>query len=161
MVNQTIHQIDLLQWLMGPVEELYGYWDNFNHPTVEVDDTAVAVLRFKSGAIGQFLVSNSQKPGFYGKIHIHGSNGASIGAQTEGGSPFVAGVTSAVDPAINDIWTIPAEEHKLPEWQAADRQFSTDHDPMTYFHQLQIEDFLQSILEQREPMVNGEEAANR
>ena len=67
MVNQTIHQLDLLQWLMGPIDELCGYWDNFNHPTVEVEDTAMAVMRFKSGAVGQFFVSNSQKPGILWK----------------------------------------------------------------------------------------------
>jgi UDP-N-acetyl-2-amino-2-deoxyglucuronate dehydrogenase len=158
MVNQTIHQLDLLQWLMGPVDELYGYWDNFNHPTVEVDDTAIAVMRFRNGAVGQFLVSNSQKPGFYGKIHIHGSSGASVGAQVEGGSPFIAGVTSQVDPPMNDMWTIPGEEKMLSQWNEEDLQFARQHDIMTYFHHLQIEDFLKSILEDRDPMVTGEEA---
>ena len=93
LVNQTPHQLDLFQWLMGPIDELFGYWDNLNHPYVEIEDTAVAVVRFKSGALGQILVSNSQKPGLYGKVHIHGSTGASVGAQTEGGSPFISGVT--------------------------------------------------------------------
>jgi UDP-N-acetyl-2-amino-2-deoxyglucuronate dehydrogenase len=157
MVNQTVHQLDLLQWMMGPIEELFGYWDNFNHPTTEIEDTAAATIRFKSGAIGQFLVSNSQNPGLYGKIHIHGSNGASIGAQTEGGSVFVSGVTSVVDPPINDLWTIPGEEQLLEKWQAEDQQFALDHDPMTYYHKLQIEDFLQAIIDQREPFLNGEE----
>lgn len=158
MVNQTVHQLDLFQWFMGPIEALFGFWDNFNHPTVEVEDTAIAVARFKSGAIGQFLVSNSQKPGFYGKIHIHGSNGASIGAQTEGGSPFIAGMTAKVEPPINDIWTIPGEEHLLPVWQEEDRKFAAENDPMTYFHRLQIQDMLDAILEDREPAINGEEA---
>ena len=158
MVNQTIHQLDLLQWLMGPIDELYGYWDNFNHPTVEVEDTAVAVMRFKNGAVGQFLVSNSQKPGFYGKIHVHGSSGASVGAQVEGGSPFIAGVTSKVDPPINDIWTIPGEEQFLHKWNEEDRQFAGQHDIMTYFHHHQIEDFINSIIEDRDPMITGEEA---
>ena len=157
MVNQTVHQLDLLQWLMGPIEELFGYWDNLNHPSIEVEDTAVAVLRFKSGALGQFLVSNSQKPGFYGKIHIHGSNGASVGAQTEGGSPFIAGVTSAVEPPIQDVWTVPGEEHLLPVYQAEDRQLATTYDPLSWYHQVQIEDFLNALLEDREPLVNGED----
>jgi len=158
MVNQTVHQLDLLQWLMGPIDELFGYWDNFNHPTVEVEDTAIAVIRFKSGALGQFLVSNSQKPGFYGKIHIHGSNGASVGAQPEGGSPFIAGMTTQVDPPINDIWTVPGEEHLLAMWQEEDRKFASENDPMTYYHRLQIEDMLNAILDDREPAINGEEA---
>jgi len=157
LVNQTVHQLDVFQWLMGPIDELFGYWDNFNHPYIEVEDTAIAVVKFKSGALGQILVSNSQKPGFYGKIHIHGSNGASVGAQTEGGSPFVAGVTTEVDPPINDIWTIPGEEDALQSWQAADRQFASDNDPMSYYHTLQIADMLNAVLEGREPLVNGVE----
>ena len=76
LLTQTTHQLDLFQWFMGPIEELFGYWANLNHPTIEVEDTAVAVVRFKSGALGSVLVSNSQKPGFYGKIHVHGENGA-------------------------------------------------------------------------------------
>ena len=158
LVNQTIHQLDLLLWLMGPIDELFGYWDNFNHPYIEVDDTAAAVMRFKSGAIGQILVSNSQKPGLYGKIHIHGSNGASVGAQTEGGSPFVAGLTTEVDPPMNDMWTVPGEEEKLKIWQEEDRQRAAEIDTMTFYHRLQIEDFIQSILEDRQPSVPGVEA---
>ena len=157
LINQTVHQIDVFQWLMGPVVELSGYWDNLNHPYIEVEDTAVAILRFKNGGLGTLLVSNSQKPGFYGKIHIHGTNGASVGAQTEGGSSFVAGVTSAVEPPYNDIWTVPGEEALLPGWQAEDRSFYQTHDVMLYHHTLQIEDFLKAILENREPMVTGEE----
>lgn len=157
MVNQTVHQLDLLQWLMGPIDELFGRWDNMNHPYIEVEDTAAAVIHFESGALATFLVSNSQNPGLYGKIHIHGSNGASIGVQTEGGSPFIAGVTTDVDPPINDIWTIPGEAHMLPRWQEEDRAFAATHDVMTYYHRLQIEDFLQAIIQDREPMVNGEE----
>jgi predicted dehydrogenase len=157
MVNQTVHQLDLLQWLMGPIDELFGYWENLNHPYIEVEDTAVAVIRFKSGALGSVLVSNSQKPGFYGKIHIHGSNGASVGAQTEGGSPFIAGVTTAVEPPINDIWTVPGEERCLPAWQAEDRKAASQIDVMTHYHQRQIEDFLDAIAQDREPLVDGDE----
>ena len=157
LVNQTVHQLDVFQWLMGPIDELFGYWDNFNHPYIDVEDTAVALIRFKSGAIGQILVSNSMKPGFYGKIHVHGSNGASVGVQTEGGSPFVAGVTTAVEPPFNDVWTVPGEESLLPTWQAEDRQFAQDHDTMSYFHYLQIEDMLDAILQGREPLVTGDE----
>lgn len=158
LVNQTVHQLDLLQWLMGPISELFGYWDNLNHPYIEVEDTAIAVLRFKSGALGQILVSNSQKPGFYGKLHIHGSLGSSIGAQTEGGSPFVAGVTTEVEAPFNDIWTVSGEEGLLARWQDEDRKDAQTHNPMTYYHSKQIEDFLKAVLMDREPVVNGEEA---
>ena len=38
-----------MQWLMGEVEEVTGYWANLNHPEIEVEDTAVAALRFRGG----------------------------------------------------------------------------------------------------------------
>jgi predicted dehydrogenase len=142
---------------MGPIEELFGYWDNLNHPYVEVEDTAVAVVRFRNGGLGTILVSNSQKPGFYGKIHIHGENGASVGVQTDGGSPFVSGVTQFVDPPFNDVWTVPGEEELAAGWQTADEQRCRDVDIMTHYHRLQIQDFLNSIHEEREPAITGEE----
>ena len=146
------------QWIMGPIEELYGYWDNLNHPYVEVEDTAVAVIRFRSGALGSVVLSNSQKPGLYGRLHVHGSTGASVGVQTEGGSAFVSGVTTDVEPPVNDLWTIPGEEHLLPPWQEEDRAVGSQSiDVMTHYHRLQIEDFLDAILHDREPMVDGHE----
>jgi predicted dehydrogenase len=157
MVTQTTHQVDLLQWFMGPVEELFGYWSNLNHSTIEVEDTAVAVLRFKGGALGMILLSNSQKPGFYGRIHVHGETGASVGVQTDGGSPFVSGVTKAVEPPVNDVWTVPGEGHLLARWQAEDRERCKRIDVMSHYHKLQIRDFLQAILEDRDPVVTGRE----
>jgi predicted dehydrogenase len=157
LVNQTSHQLDLFQWLMGPPEELFGYWDNLSHPYIEVEDTAVVVLRFKNGALGNIVVSNSQNPGLYGNIHIHGSNGASIGVQTDGGSMFISGVTTKVDPPMNDLWTVPGEAELLPQWQADDRGRADEIDIMSHYHQLSVQDFLHAILEDRPPMVPGEE----
>ncbi|MCL5996051.1 MAG: Gfo/Idh/MocA family oxidoreductase [Chloroflexi bacterium] len=157
LLTQTTHQLDLFQWLMGPIAEVFGYWANLNHPYIEVEDTAVAVLRFYNGALGTLLVSNAQKPGFYGRIHIHGQNGASVGVQTDGGSPFISGVTKSVDPPINDVWTIPGEEHFLKARQAEDEVRCQTLDVMTHYHKRQIQNFLQSILMQREPMVTGRE----
>lgn len=157
MLTQTTHQIDLFQWLMGPIDELFGYWGNLNHPYIEVEDTAIAVVRFTSGALGTILLSNSQKPGLYARIHVHGENGASVGVQTDGGSPFISGMTTAVEPPVNDLWTVPGEEHRLTEWQNEDRLRCTQVDPMTHYHRRQIQDFLVAILEKRSPMVDGRE----
>jgi predicted dehydrogenase len=156
MMNQTPHQIDLMQWFMGPVAELYGYWENFVHPYIPVEDTAVAVLRFTSGALGTIVLSNAQNPGLYGRIHVHGSNGASIGAQTESGSSFVAGVTAAVEPPMNDLWTVPGEEALVVTWQAEDRGISAEH-ILNRYHELQIADFLAAVEQDRPALVTGEE----
>ena len=157
LVNQAPHPIDLLQWLMGDVEELYGAWANLNHPYIEVDDTALAVLRFKSGALGQLLVSNAQNPALFGRVWVHGSNGATVGVKTDGGAMFIAGMTGVTEPPVNDVWTVPGEEGRLAAWQQEDADFFATVDPTRHYHRLQIRDFLRAILDGRPPMVSGEE----
>lgn len=157
LVNQSPHQLDLLQWFMGEIEEVSGYWANLNHPSIEVDDTAVAMLRFKGGGLGAIVTSLSQRPGIYTKVQIHGSNGASVGVQTDTGATFVAGVSGIAEPPFNDIWTIPGEEQLLPQFQAEDRERFRQIDGTTHYHRLQIQDFLQAVLQDRPPRVTGEE----
>ncbi len=154
LVNQAPHYLDILCWLMGPVAELHAYWDNYNHPAIEVDDTVVASVRFKSGAMGSIVLSNSQRPGLYGKIHVHGSSGASVGAEIDSGAAFISGVTEKMESPFNDIWTVPGEESCLKVWNAEDR--SRPWDVMTHYHELQLSDFLQAVSEDREPAVTGE-----
>jgi predicted dehydrogenase len=155
VVSQAPHYLDLLCWFMGEVQELHAYWDNYNHPAIEVDDTVVATVRFKSGAMGSIVLSNSQKPGLYGKIHVHGSSGASVGAEIDSGSPFISGVTEKMDPPFNDVWSVPGEEKCLAGWNAEDR--SRPWDVMTHYHEMQLGEFLDAIQEDREPAVNGED----
>ena len=158
LVNQAPHQLDLLQWFMGPIVELFGVWSNINHPYIEVEDTAVAIVRFESGALGNIVVSNSQKPGIYGKVHVHGQNGASIGVQTDGGAMFVAGMSSILEPPVNDLWTVAGEENMLEQWRAEDSAlFNTLPDASVHYFHLQIRDFLRAILEDRQPLVSGED----
>ena len=58
LVNQSPHMIDLLLWLMDDqVAEVSGYWANLNHPSVAVEDSAVAILRFKNGGLGSIVAS--------------------------------------------------------------------------------------------------------
>jgi UDP-N-acetyl-2-amino-2-deoxyglucuronate dehydrogenase len=155
MVSQCTHQLDLLLWFLGPVRHLYGEWANFTHPYIEVEDTAVALARFENGAIASVVLSNSQNPGLYGKVHVFGSSGASIGVQVESGSPFISGVTDKADPPFNDLWTIPGEEHLLDGWQREDR--TRPINVMTHYHELQIADFLDAVAEDRPPAVTGED----
>jgi len=157
LVNQAPHQLDLLQWFMGPISEVFGYWDNLNHPYIEVEDTAVAVLRFRNGALGSIIVSNSQNPGIHGKVHVHGENGASVGVQTDGGSMFIAGMSEVLEPPVNDLWSVPGEEDLLPQWQEADRRTFRAIDMSKHYHALQDQDFLRAVLEDRDPMVTGVE----
>jgi len=156
LVNQSPHQLDLMLWFMGDIDEVYGIRKNLNHSYIEVEDTALAIVRFKSGALGNIVVSNSQKPGIYGKVHIHGENGASVGVQTDGGAMFIAGMTGVAEPPVNDLWTVPGEEPLLQQWIREDTEIFNKYDPTIYYMQCQIEDFLQAIENDTEPLVTGE-----
>jgi UDP-N-acetyl-2-amino-2-deoxyglucuronate dehydrogenase len=155
LVNQAPHQLDLLLWFMGEVEELVGCWDNLNHPFIEVEDTALAIVRFKNGGLGNILVSNSQKPGLFGKVHVHGRNGASLGVQTESGAMFIAGSTGIPDPPLLDLWTVPGEEGLRESWNREDAAYFTSVDPTVHFIGLQIADFLAAIGGAGQPAVTG------
>jgi UDP-N-acetyl-2-amino-2-deoxyglucuronate dehydrogenase len=157
LVNQSPHHLDLLRWFMGEIEEVSGSWANLNHPEIEVEDTAVAIVRFRNGGLGSIVVSVAQRPGIHAKIHIHGSNGASVGCETDRGATFVAGLSAITEPPLNDLWTIPGEAHLLAEFQAADRLRFGALDATLHYHALQIEDFLRAILDNRPPLVSGEE----
>lgn len=157
LVNQAPHQLDLLQWYMGPIDELFGYWDNLNHPYIEVDDTAVAVIRFKNKALGNILVSNSQRPAIYGKVHVHGMNGASVGVQTDSGAMFIAGISGVAEPPVLDLWSVPGEEDMLKKWNKEDLVLFNNIDATEYYHQLQVSDFLKAVIEDREPEITGED----
>ncbi|MBL8798978.1 MAG: Gfo/Idh/MocA family oxidoreductase [Planctomycetia bacterium] len=157
LVNQSPHMLDLLRWYMGPIAEITGYWANVNHPGIEVDDTAVAVLRFQNGGLGSIVASVSQKPGIFTKVHIHGSNAASVGVETDRGATFIAGMTAIAEPPLNDLWTIPGEEAQLAQFQAADRQSFRQVDATSHYHALQIQDFARAIRENRAPQVTGED----
>lgn len=157
LVNQAPHQIDLMTWFMGPVAEVSAYWGNINHPYIEVEDSAVAAIRFKSGGMGSLMVSNSQKPGIYAKVHIHGSSGASAGVQTDGGAMFIAGRSGILEPPVTDIWTVPGQADRIAAWKEQDEAFFRSIDPVCHFFTLQIEDFAAAILEGRECAVRGED----
>lgn len=157
LVNQSPHQLDLLRWFLGEVEEISGTWANLNHPEVEVDDTAVATVRFQGGGLGSIVTSLSQRPGLYTKVHVHGTSGASVGVETDRGATFVAGVSEIAEPPLNDLWTIPGEEHLLADFQAEDRARFAAVDATAHYHALQVGDFLRSILEGRPPLVTGED----
>jgi predicted dehydrogenase len=157
LVNQSPHQLDLLIWYLGEIEEVFGYWGNQNHPYIEVDDTAVAVVRFKNGALGSIVVSNSQNPAINARVSVHGANGASVGVQTDGGAMFVPGLVNITEAPFNDLWTIRGEEQLLPQWKDEDAQLFKSVNPMEHFHRLQIQDFLRAIIEGRPPAVSGEE----
>ncbi len=77
LMNQAIHSIDLLQWLMGPVESIYAYTDTLVH-RMETEDVAVAVLRFTNGALGTIAATTGAYPGVTTHVEIFGDRGSAV-----------------------------------------------------------------------------------
>ncbi len=75
LMNQGVHYIDLLQWYMGPVASIYAVCDTLAH-TIEVEDVAAAILRFRNGAIGVIEGTTSATPGLDWRIELHGDQGS-------------------------------------------------------------------------------------
>jgi len=76
LMNQAIHNIDLLQWLMGPVAEVQAQTALLAHDRIAVEDTAVAALRFTNGALGVIEATTSVYPGYLKRLEIHGNAGS-------------------------------------------------------------------------------------
>ena len=76
LMNQAIHSVDLLTWLMGPVVEITAHMATLAHERIAVEDTAVATLRFANGALGVIEASTAAYPGYLKRIEIHGSEGS-------------------------------------------------------------------------------------
>ena len=78
LMNQANHNVDLLLWMMGEVAEVMGLTATLAHERIEVEDTAVACLRFKNGALGVIQAATSAWPGLPKTIGIHGDQGSVV-----------------------------------------------------------------------------------
>ena len=74
-MNQAIHSVDLLAWLMGPVKEISARTATLAHERIEVEDVAMATLQFDNGALGVIEATTAAYPGSLKRIEIHGSEG--------------------------------------------------------------------------------------
>jgi predicted dehydrogenase len=78
LMNQAIHNVDLLSWMMGPVTHIHGFTATLAHERIEVEDTAVACLRFANGALGVIQATTSVHPGLPKTIAVHGDHGTVV-----------------------------------------------------------------------------------
>lgn len=78
LINQAIHQIDILLYLMGPVAEVAGMWQLGARHRIESEDVVNALLRYDSGATGVIQAATAFWPGYTERVEIHGSKGSAI-----------------------------------------------------------------------------------
>jgi len=78
LINQAIHQIDMLLYLAGPVRQVFGYWQIGAVHKIESEDCLNALLRYASGATGVIQAATALWPGYPERLEIHGSKGTAI-----------------------------------------------------------------------------------
>lgn len=78
LMNQAIHSVDLLAWLMGPIGEVSAHTATLAHERIAVEDVAVATLRFANGALGAIEATTTAYPGYLKRLEIHGTQGTAV-----------------------------------------------------------------------------------
>lgn len=141
LINQSIHYVDLLQYIMGPVEELHGYSATRMHERIEVEDLAVAALKFRSGALGLLEGSTSAYPGFCARLDIYGSDGSVILENDQ----------------IKDWYLRCGDPCPVEPEPVGFIGGTSSKDIWHHSHRRQIQDMIEAVREGREPRVNGEE----
>ncbi len=141
LINQAIHQLDILRWLAGPVSELFGVWQLGALHKIESEDVVNAVVRYASGATGVIQASTAFWPGYTERTEFHGTKGTAVisgdklttwDVENDSGEP--APVSKDVASGASDPMAISLEPFE--------RQFL---------------DFGDAIANGRKPLVSGEE----
>jgi len=147
LMNQGIHSVDLLQWYMGPVESVQATAANIRHKNIEVEDTIVATLNFKNGALGTIECSTAVFPGTLKRIEIMGTEGTAILEEDS----FIKWQFQQGDPIDEQI------RNSMENATASKGGASNPADISFVGHQKQMEDMIRAIEAGDEPFINGEE----
>lgn len=147
LMNQAIHNVDLLLWMMGPATQICGFTAMLAHERIEVEDTAVACLRFANGALGVIEATTSVHPGLPKTIAVHGDKGSAVIEQ---------------DDVLR--WELTPE---IPEDRQVKERFAVkvgasggSSNPAAISHvghARQLTDFVEAIRAGRPPLVDGRE----
>jgi UDP-N-acetyl-2-amino-2-deoxyglucuronate dehydrogenase len=158
LINQAMHSIDLLQWLMGEVVEVTAHTGLLAHERIEVEDTAVAILKFEGDALGTILATTAAFPGLTTRIAVHGDKGSAI-IDDDDLSYFHAAGEGHEGEAYGAGGGENQAEEVMEQYGEAATGPGAGADPgsLSMAHRDQIQDFVEALREGREPLVNLEE----
>jgi predicted dehydrogenase len=140
LMNQGIHTVDLLLWLLGDVERVYASTRTALH-AIEVEDTAVACLEFAGGAVGTLEAATSAFPGFPRRLELTGSEGTIVVERDR-----VVSVQLRTPPAAPP-----------PEEGSADESATSPVVADARGHRRVLEDFVSAIRTGATPLCDGRE----
>ncbi len=78
LINQAVHQVDILLWLIGSVKTVSGEWQLGAHHKIESEDVVNALMRYENGATGVIQASTAFWPGYTERVEIHGTKGTAV-----------------------------------------------------------------------------------
>lgn len=148
LMNQSIHYIDLLLWLVGEAESVSAYTGTLLHKSIEAEDTAVACVRFQNGALGTILGTTSSYPGYPAELQLTGERGSVV-------------VTDGVLTAWNFFDTDPLDDEAKALKERRHGPDARASDPMSFAaenHCRQISRVIDAIRNGERPDVDGAEA---
>ena len=145
LMNQGIHIVDLLLWFLGDPVDVHAFADS-RHRSVEIEDTAGAVLRFGNGAVATITATVATEPGFPHRLEVYGTNG---GIQIEGESVLRWGLADESKETV-EPWPV-ATEQVDPGMAGDPRGISTSG------HIAILKDFIAGIGRGEDPVIDGSE----
>lgn len=144
LMNQAIHNVDLLQTMMGDVAEIAAFTGLLAHERIEVEDTAVAALRFANGGLGTITAATSAFPGLLKTIAVHGDQGSVVIEQ---------------DRIVTWEFAKPsAQDKRIRELARASATTGGASDPKAISHEghaRQLADFVRAVRTGKPPLVDG------
>jgi len=147
LMNQAIHNVDLLYWMMGRPVEVSAITATLAHQRIEVEDTAVAILRFANGALGVIQAATSIWPGLPKTIAIHGDRGSVVVEQED------VLRWEFAEPRPEDEQIRARFAQKVGASGGASHPAAISHE----YHRRQLADFLRAIETGTRPLVDGQE----
>ncbi len=147
LMNQSIHNVDLLYWFMGDVDEIVAFTGTLAHERIEVEDTAVACLRFRNGALGVIEGATSAYPGLPKRTEIHGDQGTAI-VEQDAITFWQFARETRRDRRIREQFAATA----AAKGGASDPRGITHHG-----HLAQLKDFVRAIDRGTAPLIDGRE----
>ena len=142
LMNQSIHTIDLLQWMLGPVEEVSAYTGTLARQ-IEAEDTASVTLRFASGALGGIQGSTSAHRSRPARVEIIGTEGAAV-----------------LEGARLTAWEPVGDSDPLNAEDVARSHEPEEGEPWSRSHETQFRLIFEALRDGTVPPVPGEEARN-
>ena len=150
VMNQGVHYVDLIRWLMGPVASIDAIAATQAHEGIEVEDVALATVRFESGAVGLIEATTAAFPGFAARIEVSGT----------GGTVIVTDGVITTEELLAERGDVGAYGAGKADREAKATEGAAAADPAALSqsgHVAQIGDFLEAVEQGRAPLMTGPE----